>query len=62
MESDSKDRIIVLGGVPNKSLWLNNGKPTIREQDFVIWEGGVVMAIPSSYFRHPYKILICKER
>ena len=62
MESDSKDRIIVLGGVPNKSLWLNNGKPTIREQDYVICEGGVAMAIPSSYFKHPYKILICKER
>ena len=51
-----------MGGVPGKSLWLNNGKPTIREQDYVICEGGVAMAIPSSYFKHPYKILICKER
>lgn len=62
MEGNNKDRIIVLGGVPNKSLWLNNGKPTIREQDFVIWEGGVAKVIPSSIFRHPYKVMVWKKK
>lgn len=51
------ERIIVIGGLP-KSKW---GGECIREQDFVLGTEGISRAIPSTYWKHPFKILEYEE-
>lgn len=43
-------------GYLSQANWGGRYQP--REQDFVIGEDGICMAIPSSYTRHPFKILV----
>jgi hypothetical protein len=49
------DKIKVVGYL-SKANWGGRYQP--REQDFVIDADGICMSIPSSYTRHPFKILI----
>lgn len=48
------NRRIVAGAMP-KSKW---GGDCIREQDYVLDISGISMAIPATYDRHPFKVLI----
>lgn len=49
---------MVIGGLPN-SRW--NGH-CIREQDYVLSDKGISMTIPSTYWKHPFKILVHEEK
>lgn len=50
---------IIVAGHLSKSNW--GGQYQAREQDFVIDENGICMSIPSSYERHPFKVLVYEE-
>lgn len=50
---------IIVAGHLSKSNWGGQYQP--REQDFVIDENGICMSIPSSYERHPFKVLVYEE-
>lgn len=54
MEGNNK-KIIVVGGVSDKSMWMaSNGKATIREQDFVILGGRFVNGNPIYICKTPF--------
>ena len=44
-----------MAGAMPKSKW---GGDWIREQDYVLDISGISMAIPATYDRHPFKVLI----
>ena len=50
---------IIVAGYLSVSDWGGQIQP--KEQDFVIDCNGVCMSIPSSYTRHPFKVLVYED-
>ena len=59
---DMEKKMNVVGYLADKPNWITNGKGCYREQDFVVSMGGVCKAIPATYGRHEFKILIWKRK
>jgi hypothetical protein len=55
MKKEEPKRIVA--GAMAKSRWGGS----IREQDYVLDIAGISMAIPASYDKHPFKILVYED-
>ena len=53
--------LTIVGYLADKPNWITNGKGCYREQDFVVSMGGVCKAIPATYGRHEFKVLVWKK-
>lgn len=52
------DKIIIVGDLNRGGQW----QKSIREQNNVLGIDGISMAIPATYDRHPFKIMVeCKR-
>ena len=55
-------KVNTVGYLADKPNWITNGKGCYREQDYVVSEGGVCMAIPGTYGHNGFSILIWKRK